>query len=103
MDGSQLHTPEARRARAAQRLESVAEKVSKATKGMEGSKVAMIKDRALEMPITCVTTHLKAIRGKSMTAAIKANCMERVGWDRKEVALCTAKACPLYPYRPFKE
>jgi hypothetical protein len=53
------------------------------------------------MPETCRRTYLRAMQGKSLSAAVKAFCMECVGWDRQEVARCTAPACPLYPYRPF--
>ena len=27
--------------------------------------------------------------------------MECVGWNRAEVSMCTALACPLFEYRPF--
>ena len=103
MDGSQMHTPEARRKKAATIAESVLKKVAKATKGMNPTQEAMIRDRALEMPKRCVETYLRAVRGKSRPAAIKALCMECCGWQRREVALCTALACPLFLYRPFKE
>ena len=58
--------------------------------------------RRLEgVPETMRRTYLRAVSGKSKPAAIKAFCAECVGWDRDEVRLCTAPACPLYPYRPF--
>jgi len=44
----------------------------------------------------------RAMSGKSRKAAMRAFCLERVGWKRNEVALCTDKDCPLYPYRPYK-
>ena len=31
--------------------------------------------------------------------AIRAHCLECVGFVRKEVELCTAPLCPLYPFR----
>jgi hypothetical protein len=34
--------------------------------------------------------------------AIKAMCLECVGWSQKEVELCPATACPLWDHRPFK-
>ena len=57
--------------------------------------------RLSDMPETCRRTYLRAMRGRSLAAAVKAFCMECVSWDRQEVARCTALACPLYPYRPF--
>ena len=60
-----------------------------------------IAKRLSDMPETCRRTYLRAMQGRSLAAAVKAFCMECVSWDRQEVALCTAPACPLYPYRPF--
>jgi len=60
-----------------------------------------IAKRLSDMPETCRRTYLRAMQGKSLSAAVKAFCMECVSWDRGEVARCTAPACPLYPYRPF--
>jgi hypothetical protein len=55
------------------------------------------------MPKSCRATYLKATRGKaSPRVAIKAFCLECVGWNRPEVARCTATACPLWMYRPWK-
>lgn len=34
--------------------------------------------------------------------AIKAKCIDCCCWQREEVALCTAEACPLWRYRPFQ-
>ena len=58
--------------------------------------------RLKEMPATNRRTYAKACLGHSRPAAIKAFCEECVCWVREEVRLCTAKACPLYPYRPYK-
>ena len=41
----------------------------------------------------------RAMRGRSRQAAIRAHCLMCVGWQSREVALCTAPGCPLYPYR----
>jgi hypothetical protein len=35
--------------------------------------------------------------------AIKAFCLECVGFDRAAVTGCTAFACPLWNFRPFQE
>lgn len=42
---------------------------------------------------------LRAWAGKSRKAAIRAFCLECVGYESAEVNRCTAPACPLYPYR----
>ena len=34
--------------------------------------------------------------------AIKAKCLECVGFVRKDITDCTAKQCPLYAYRPYQ-
>ena len=40
--------------------------------------------------------------GKSRKTAIKAFCLECVGFDRSAVRECTAYACPLWMSRPFQ-
>jgi hypothetical protein len=62
-----------------------------------------IAKRAAEMPRKYRPAYLKAAGGTaSPRTAIKAFCLECVGWQREEVARCTAPACPLYAYRPFQ-
>lgn len=69
----------------------------------ETSRGQAIADRASQMPKASVRTYLKATRGKaSPRIAIKAFCMECVGWSRAEVTNCTGFACPLWMYRPFQ-
>ncbi|MGB2985017.1 MAG: hypothetical protein WBE26_03965 [Phycisphaerae bacterium] len=41
----------------------------------------------------------KAMAGRSLKAAIRAHCLMCVGWQEREVRLCMAPSCPLYPYR----
>ncbi len=41
----------------------------------------------------------RAMGGRSRQAAIRANCLMCVGWSTEEVRRCTARNCPLYPYR----
>lgn len=62
----------------------------------------LVTKRLAQMPPTCRNTYLKSLSGQSPAAGIKAFCMECVGWDRAEVAACTALACPLWSYRPFR-
>ncbi len=54
------------------------------------------------MPAVYQAGYLRALGGRSPKAAIKAFCLECVGWQRAEVATCTALACPLWSYRPFR-
>jgi hypothetical protein len=35
--------------------------------------------------------------------AIKAQCLECVGFDRQAIADCTGWACPLWHFRPFQK
>ena len=69
---------------------------------LDGQRDACAK-RLAEMSSPCRMTYVRAMGGKSLKAAVKAFCMECVGWQREEVRLCTALACPLYPYRPFRQ
>ena len=61
-----------------------------------------IEKRLQVMPATCRGHYRKAMRGRSMKAAITAQCLECVQWVRQEVELCTDTGCPLYPFRPFQ-
>lgn len=81
---------------------SSVEQLQDARLGVGPAEMARIEKRVSQMPKTCVATYLRALRGRSMAAAIKAHCMECVGWNRGDVAGCTSVACALYPYRPFK-
>jgi len=52
-----------------------------------------------------VPRHLRALftaawAGRSRKLAIKAQCVECMGFQRSQVKGCTSFACPLYPYRP---
>ena len=81
---------------------SVDELLSEGRLDVGATQEAKIRRRLHEMPESCRRTYLRAMKGRSATAGIKAFCMECVCWDRGEVARCTSPACPLYPYRPFK-
>jgi hypothetical protein len=41
----------------------------------------------------------RAYGGTSRKAAIRAFCLECVGWSQAEVVRCSAAACPLYEFR----
>jgi len=47
-------------------------------------------------------TYKLAMSGKSRKAAIKAFCLECVGWEREEVRCCTSKNCPIFLYRHYQ-
>jgi hypothetical protein len=65
--------------------------------------MALVRQRLETMPCSCRNTYLRAMRGRSRNAAIKAFCQMCVGWQhRRDVTDCTDPACPLYPYRPFR-
>lgn len=51
---------------------------------------------------SCVKTFERAYKGTSRQAAIKAYCLECVGFDRSGISNCTAPACSLYAVRPFQ-
>ncbi|MBA7554728.1 hypothetical protein ES705_47359 [subsurface metagenome] len=61
-----------------------------------------IAERREQMPKIHRANYDKAMKGRSMKAATKAFCLECVCWEKEEVRLCTSLACPMYPYRPYK-
>lgn len=66
------------------------------------TELVAIDARIAQMPSSCRAVYRRAVKGKSQAAAIKAFCLECVGWARAEVTSCTAPACPLFMYRPFR-
>ncbi len=55
--------------------------------------------RLEEIPPRQRPVFLRAWRGNSRKAALRAFCLECMGYESAEVNRCTARACPLYPYR----
>ncbi len=45
----------------------------------------------------------RAYSGRSKAAGIKAFCLQCVGFLRNEVRDCSARGCPLHPYRPYQQ
>jgi len=62
-----------------------------------------IDERLNQMPSLYRSTYRRAVRGKSLRAAINAQCLECCGWQRVEVAACTDTGCPLYAVRPYQD
>ena len=56
--------------------------------------------RDMEVPPHCRSVYDRAMKGRSKKAGILAHCLMCCGWQRREAVRCTAKNCPLYPYRP---
>ena len=44
----------------------------------------------------------KAMRGRSIRAAIDSKCLDCTGWQQTEVKNCSVVACSLWPYRPYR-
>lgn len=55
-----------------------------------------------ECPSAYRPTMKRAFEGNSKAAAIKAMCLACTGWLRAEVRNCSARGCPLWPYRPYQ-
>lgn len=69
------------------------------------AKKAELREKRLEeMPNVCRGTYESAMQGKSRKTAVKAFCQECMGWESYQIEIrgCTAQACPLYEYRPYK-
>lgn len=52
-----------------------------------------------DVPPKYRSMYRRALAGRSRRAAIRAFCLECVGWSAAEVDGCTAPSCPLYRYR----
>jgi hypothetical protein len=62
-----------------------------------------IAKRRADMPRAYRQNYDKAVQGKSLRAAINAQCLECVCWEREEIRRCTCLACPLWAVRPYQE
>lgn len=69
---------------------------------MSPERQKQIAERRAQMPLKYRATYDKAVFGKSLRAAVNAQCLECVMWVSKEVTLCTDLACPLYAVRPYR-
>lgn len=48
--------------------------------------------------------YLRVLDGNATArTAIRVMCYECMGWQRREVARCTATACPLWQFRPGRD
>lgn len=61
-----------------------------------------VRKRREGMPRVYRGIYDRAVKGKSLRAAINAQCLECVGWQRIEVRNCTDLGCPLYTVRPYQ-
>lgn len=60
-------------------------------------------ERVAEAPESIQGILTRCYNGKcSPRAAIKAFCLQCVGYNRQDVTNCTALGCPLHQYRPFQ-
>ncbi|MCK5611861.1 hypothetical protein KAR91_58870 [Candidatus Pacearchaeota archaeon] len=69
---------------------------------MDEKRKKKIAERLEQMPRSYRANYNRAVKGKSLRAAINAQCLECVQWQRMEVRLCTDLACPLYTVRPYQ-
>ena len=101
------HTPKdmekAAYAQAARPEERAHEKADVVVTPIDQKRQAKIDLRLDRTPKVYRKNYLKAVEGNSLRAAVNAQCLECVCWQREEVRLCTDLGCPLYPYRPYKE
>ena len=68
------------------------------------TKVAVVRDQAIaEAPESVKNALSRAFSGSaSPRAAIKAFCLQCVGYVREDIKNCSADACALHAYRPFQ-
>ena len=81
---------------------TLAERLADAGLDLDEPALGQILARLAEMPTTQRQAYIQAMTGGSPTAGIRAFCAMCVCWVRTEVTLCTDRACPLYPYRPYQ-
>lgn len=55
------------------------------------------------IPAIYQRVYRKAVKGKSLRAAVNAKCQDCVNWQRKEIENCTIVTCPLWSVRPYSK
>ena len=93
----------ARRNAAARSIKTIEISAQNRLSRLDPTRRSAVAKRLAEMPPNHRLIYLQAVGGRSRKAAIKAFCLECVGWQGAEVDLCTARACPLYAYRPVTQ
>jgi hypothetical protein len=90
------------RSKALSQSNSPTERFQNQLEALTPTRRASVGKRLAEMPELFRGAYMQAVDGNSPTTAIKAFCLECVGWQRPEVAACTSLACPLYAYRRYQ-
>jgi hypothetical protein len=64
-----------------------------------------ISQRLAYIPKAYQGVWMRALHGRAKAAAIKAKCQDCVGWEdvAKNVGMCAAVTCPLWPHRPYQK
>jgi len=70
---------------------------------LEEKRKAVIENHLSIIPQPYRKTYEKAVTGKSLSAAVKAQCLDCMRWKKLEVRKCTSLACPLWTHRPYQE
>jgi hypothetical protein len=71
------------------------------TETAQEARVRRVIEQAPESAKNALT---RAFSGSaSPRAAIKAQCLVCVGYDRASIKNCTGYSCPLWKYRPFQD
>lgn len=53
------------------------------------------------IPAIYQATYRKAMKGRSLAAAVKAKCQDCMNWQQVEIRECPVVTCTLHPYRPY--
>ncbi|MHC4132471.1 MAG: hypothetical protein ACYSSP_10605 [Planctomycetota bacterium] len=77
-------------------------KPKKSTNFIPSDHLKKITERRLQIPKVHRANYDKAMKGRSLKAAVKAFCLECVCWQKEDVKLCSSPQCSLYPYRPYR-
>jgi len=60
-----------------------------------------IAEYLLQVPVSCRSTYLKAVNGRSLRAAASFHCYQCQGHERQQIKACENVVCVFWPYRPL--
>lgn len=70
---------------------------------MNTDRQKQIAERRAQIPKCYRGTYDKALRGRSLRAAVTSFCLECVVYATNEVRHCSDTACPLWKVRPYQD
>ena len=74
-----------------------------ALKSTRNLRELQVEQRRAQMPRSYRAVYDRAVKGRSLRAAINSFCLECVCWQIEEIRNCTDLGCPHFSLRPYQD